>query len=118
MNAAKMVSTCRFDASTGKARYGARRLVKPERRPRRAPAISRVECGSGAACGPSAVPELGLGAEADTGAGVAAAEDMAAAGRRERRRGAKRRVEAGNGDGVGAAAAIGFIPSIENSSVQ
>ncbi|CAD6243232.1 unnamed protein product [Miscanthus lutarioriparius] len=61
VNAAKMVSTCRFDASTGKARYGARRLAKPERRPRRAPAISSVECGSGAACASSPVPELGLG---------------------------------------------------------
>jgi hypothetical protein len=107
VSAAKMVSTCRFDASTGKARYGARRLAKPERRPRRAPAISRVECGSGAAFACSPVPELGLGAEADT-----AAEDMPAAGRRERRRGAKRRFEAKNEDGVVAAVAIGFISSV------
>jgi hypothetical protein len=105
VSAAKMVSTCRFDASTGKARYGARRLAKPERRPRRAPAISRVECGSGGAWASSPAPELGFGAEA-------AVEDMAAAGRRERRRGVKRRVEATNGDGVGAAAAIRFVSSL------
>jgi hypothetical protein len=104
VNAAKIVSTWRFDASTGNARYGARRLAKPERRPRRAPAISRVECGSGGACASSPAPEVGFGTEA-------AADDMAAPGRRERRRGAKRRVEATNGDGVGAAAAIGFVSS-------
>jgi len=74
-----------------------RRLAKPERTPRRAPAISRVECGSGGACASSPAPELGFGAD-----------DMAAPGMKERRRGAKRREEATNGDGVGAAAAIGY----------
>ncbi|KAF0911217.1 hypothetical protein E2562_007987 [Oryza meyeriana var. granulata] len=43
--AAKMVSTCRFDATTGKARYGRQRLSKPARRPQRAPATSRLPCG-------------------------------------------------------------------------
>lgn len=105
-----MVSTCRFDATMGKARYGRRRLSNPARRPQRAPATSRLACGrrglGGGRCSP-APPETGRPLE---GAEMEEEEvldmETAAAGRRERRRGAtKRRVEATSGDdGVGGAA--------------
>jgi hypothetical protein len=88
-----------LDARTGNGRYGARRLAKPERRQRRAPATSRVVCGSE---GTPSSPAPGTGAAEEE-------EDMAEVGRTERRRGAKRRVEAKNGDGVGTTAVIGFV---------
>jgi hypothetical protein len=57
-----------LDANTGKARYGRRRLSKPARRPLRAPAISRLECGR-RGCSPAALSGSGFWEESDMVAG-------------------------------------------------